>query len=72
MHGGRTSDTESDNHFDEEESKETVVFNTVDMETNPFALLGVNIPSFYGGFQLTSWDKHKNLHLLPNHPTQLD
>jgi K+ transporter len=34
----------------QEEIKEEVVFHTKDMKTNPFALLGVNIPSYYGGF----------------------
>jgi len=36
---------------DEEETKdEKVVFYTKDMTGDPFAVLGVNIPSFYGGF----------------------
>jgi len=30
--------------------EEHVVFNSREMPTNPFSMIGVNIPSFYGGF----------------------
>lgn len=33
-----------------EEEKE--VFKTRDIPSNPFSMLGVNIPSFYGGLQI--------------------
>jgi hypothetical protein len=47
----RLHDIENPNEDNDEETKEeTVVFYTKDMTGDPFAVLGVNIPSYYGGF----------------------
>jgi hypothetical protein len=52
--------------FTEEENNNTkTVFSMSDIQTNPFAMLAVNIPSFYGGYQTQSWDKDKRYELLP-------
>jgi hypothetical protein len=43
---------ESFSEITHEEEEEKEIFKTRSIPTNPFSMLGVNIPSFYGGLQV--------------------
>ena len=42
-----------------------MVFEANMIRTNPFAFVGANIPSIYGGLVIDGWRKHEKSNLLP-------
>lgn len=47
------------------DEEETIVFETSMINTNPFAFVGTNIPSVYGGLVIDPWRKNEKVNLLP-------
>lgn len=55
---------ESLTEYSDNDEPSKVVFDMKDFPTIPFAIMGTNIPSFYGGLCLNQWEKSKKTQCL--------